>query len=143
MVVCTSLLGHGLHFPAWTHTFLKDGGLHFPAWTHTFLKDGGLHFPAWTLGLGTSCWHKFEHNSSLFNLRVIEHNSKIFGHNDSANVTMVQNLMQLRIVKLKHCSHFSVVLKCADFRDCVKCLFKMEKKTLFQLMLVVNLKPWA
>ena len=66
---------------------------------------------------------KFEHSSSPFDLSIIEHNSQIFGHYDSINVIMVQNLIntlvqiaditiQLRIVKLKHCSHFNVVLKC-------------------------------
>ena len=41
---------------------------------------------------------------------------------------MVENLIiQLRIVKLKHYSHFNVVLK-ADCRDCVKSLLKKKFK---------------
>ena len=48
---------------------------------------------------------KFEDNSYPFRL---EHN-KIFGHNDSTNVIVVQNL--INTVKLKHYSHFNVVLK--------------------------------
>ena len=45
------------------------------------------------IGLGTLYQHKFEHNSSPFNLSIIEHNSKMFGHTDSTNVIMVQILI--------------------------------------------------
>ena len=45
------------------------------------------------VGLGTLCQHKFEHNSSPFDLSIIEHNNKIFGHTDSTNVIMVQILI--------------------------------------------------
>ena len=50
-------------------------------------------FVSLELGPGTLCQHKFEHSSSPFDLSIIEHNSKIFGHSDSINVIMVQILI--------------------------------------------------
>ena len=40
--------------------------------------------------------HKFEHNNFPFDFSIVEHNSTIFGHNDSANVITVQNIIQLK-----------------------------------------------
>ena len=72
----------------------------------------------------------------LSGLSIIEHNGKIFGHNDSTNMIMVQNLIIINIIKLKHYSNFNIVLKCRLHAEIVLMSLN-NKKNLIKLMLMM------